>query len=266
MNEQQLADRFAEQLDRLLAGQPAAEAADLNGLNDMLQLSRQLSQVQFQARPAAQAAFQAQLANWFGAEAAAGAASTVLGLPKGWLMLFTALMVATGVGVGLWLALVNAVPSPEQPLPAIEATITPRPEPTATSTPAATASPAPSSTATAAPTKVTPEVTTSVGDTLPPVVTSSVGDMLPTATPTATPNPTITPTITLTRASSSTGDNDNGQETPDEEDSRPGDGNDQDRGHGNDPDRVDEDNPGQSSGPGGGDDNRGGGNNKKGGK
>ena len=241
MNEQQLADLFSKQLDHILAGETVeAPVAELSGL---LNLGQQLSQVRFQAGPTAQAAFQAQMASWFGS-----AGGTGLALSKGLLLL---IMMAVGAGLGLvalilslWGGgLLNSGPQgPETLLPvpstAVE-TLLPTEEPPATAIPS--------------PTATRPVVTSSQEDTLPSF--STLTDTIVVSTPPLTvtagidtlPSLIVTPTITPTVTVGDNGSDDDGDSN---------DGNtfkdDHDRGHGNDLDGVDEDNPGNSSGVGGG--------------
>lgn len=100
MNEQQLADLFSEQLDRLLAGEATTlppEAGDVPELLEMM--GPPTARTQFQAGPAAQAAFQSQLAGWFGV-ASGGAAMTILGLSKFWFISIVTVIVTVVTGAG----------------------------------------------------------------------------------------------------------------------------------------------------------------------
>jgi len=245
MNEQQLADLFSEQLDQILAGKTVA--APVEELSGLLTLGQQLTQVRFQASPAAQAAFQGQVASWFGSAGGAG-----LGLPKGLLM---ALLMAVGTGIGL-VALVGSLLSgnlltnsggqmPEKSLPVL-------------ATPVETSLPIETPPATSIPAPPTNEsvTTSSEGDTLPSF--STLGDTVLTGTVSATVTrtqdiflvPSVTSTITPTTTMT-----DNQPTGEGEDEGGPAVKDDHDRGHGNDPDGVDEDNPGNSSGVGSGNDN-----------
>lgn len=105
MNEQQLADLFSEQVDRMLNGESVQlpdDAGDLQSLLDTVQPT----QTQFQASSTAQAAFQSQLASWFGL--ANGGIPMILGLSKAW---FISIVVAVTVFVGGGLIAVIATTS-----------------------------------------------------------------------------------------------------------------------------------------------------------
>jgi uncharacterized membrane protein YgcG len=98
VNEQQLADLFSEQIDRMLQGQANVEAPDIEDLHELLNLGKQVSQTQFQASSVAQAAFASQIAAWFGF--VNGGTSMILGLSKVWFIsIFIAVMVVT-TGLG----------------------------------------------------------------------------------------------------------------------------------------------------------------------
>lgn len=246
MNEQQLADLFSEQLDQMLAGKTIESPVE--ELSSLLNLGQQLTQVRFQASPAAQAAFQGQMAGWFGSAGGAG-----LGLSKGLLM---TLIMAVGTGIGL-VALVTSLlggsflsnsdsQMPEKALPVL-------------ATPIETVHPTASPPATSIPVDPTTELvtTSSEGDTLPSF--STLGDTVVTSTvavtgvqnalPLPTATATITPTTSITDDQPSySGDEEDGGSPADNKD-------DHDRGHGNDLDGVDEDNPGNSSGVGSGNNN-----------
>ncbi len=248
MNEQQLADLFSEQIERMLAGKtveaPAAE------LSELLNLGQQLHQVRFQAGPTAQAAFQAQLAGWFGPTGAAG-----LGLSKG---VVTMLMLVVGTGIGL-VALMGLFL--QEPVESDPIRVTPRTTRPVSVTPVdilPVVVPSPTS-ETVSPTPQTPEpeqpARSSESDTLPsfssqrdtlPITRTTTVEVSPfptTITPTTTLTPTPTPKITVP-AGTQPDDGQDGEETDviNKDD--------HDRGHGNDPDRIDEDNPGSSSGAG----------------
>lgn len=268
MNEQQVADIFSEQIDRLLQGQEIALPANAGELRQLLGLSRQFAQIGFQPGPAAQAAFQAQLAGWFG-----NGAATILGLPKLLFFVLSAglLVLATGVGISVTVPLVesfgfgsNQQIAPQQitPTPATDA-------PDSGHAPAGESSesaPGPANSSQGDSLRTT---TNSQGDTITPSNASkeetlpgspSTGDTLPLPTSTPTPIVTSTPEPTATPVSSNP-DNDIGatddsslsgagdsSTTAGAEDSNPPVEGDHDRGHGNDPDGFDEDNPGNSDG------------------
>jgi uncharacterized membrane protein YgcG len=239
MNEQQVADLLSEQIDRLLGGEPAADIAGVEDLPELLRLGQQLSELDFQPGPAAQAAFLDQLTHWFGSTNG-GAARTGLGALKIWLLSLVVLVAAIGAGLALFG--LNPLTSPDEPPPTIA-----RP---ALSTPAIIEEVVPSApprmTETAppaTPTETRSRSTTSLGDTLPTAV-PSLGDTLPTPTPTIAPTHENITEDTPGDQSYSPGESTQG-------DNGDADGNetgDQDRGHGNDADGYDEDNPGNSSG------------------
>ena len=258
MNEQQVADLFSEQLDRLIAEEAVVDIPGIADLPGLMTLGQQLSEVSFEPAPAAQAAFQNQLTTWFGSSGG-GYAPTIFGMSKlKFLGLVTAIL-AIGAGVGLvmltgsWLFdatspdVDDEFPTPlTTELPAGETseglnspvldpgkgTETPRLTTPETMPPAPTASLR----------DTFPGPTSSQGDTLPPP-TSGRGDTLPAAKATPTPvstEPTTDPAGTATgdvRNSDSDGDGGDGIKDGDH-----------DRGHGNDSDGLDEDNPGNSSG------------------
>ncbi len=258
MNEQQIADRFSKQVDRLLAGESPVAKPGAEPFSELLNLSQQLTQVNFQAGPAAQAAFQNQVGSWFGPPNGS-LTSTVLGIPKGWFLGLVAVMAGAGlvglaVLLGTTIGLTESQHSSTTPaatdLPALVS-----PE-QLTSSPTEALSPAAASpTATKVPPSVTPEAQPqepSLQDTLPTPV-PSVGDTIPTLTP--TPEPTDEELIEERPTAQATGgpdtdNNDNGNDGDDRSGTGPPEG-DHDHGHGNDPDQIDEDNPGQSGGAGG---------------
>lgn len=250
MNEQQQAELFSEQIDRILGGEPINGDGDL----PLLSLGQQLSQLNFQATPVAQAAFQSQLVGWFGATGS-NLPLVGLGLPKLWLIILGGTVAVLGVGLGLvvlsfiW---TGALFTPiEESLPGSVATPAPIVSPpipaTATSTKQAAS---PSSTPTPVSTTPTvPQATSSLGDVIP-IVTTSLGDTLPRFTITPAPAGSVTSEATpgrnITGDDNQAGDGDNSNSTP-----QAGDDN---KGHGNDPDGYDDDNPGQSDGVAGGND------------
>lgn len=63
MNEQQLADLFSEQIDRILQGETSHVAPDIDDLQELLELGNQILQTKFQVGSAIHAVFQSQLAS-----------------------------------------------------------------------------------------------------------------------------------------------------------------------------------------------------------
>ena len=259
MNEQQLADLFTEQIDRMLRGE-SPPAAPVKELQELTPLAQHLSQVSFQASPVAQAAFQGQLTSWF-SSGGGGLSTTILGLPKVLLMAIGAALLTIGAGLGL-VALVNStnltLTNPDDKLPVQDVTeqpalmTTPQPtEPSAVGTPETPESQTPDIQR-----DTLPPPSSSLGDTIP-AAPSSMGDTLP-AIPSLTPKPP--PTDEENNDTNSAGDLDSASpDSSDTEGDEPGSGDandsniesgDHDRGHGNDADGFDEDNPGKSSGVG----------------
>ncbi len=259
MNEQQVADLFSEQVDRLLGGEVVADIPGMDDWSELATLGEQLSQVGFQPTPVAQAAFNNQLASWFGPRAG-GSASAFLGMSKNSLFGLGAAIMAIGAGIGLVLlmgtilpGLFSLDPADERPAPATA-------ESPAPVTPKAPAPPVlgPVETNDSAPNPTMPSSPSAAGDTLPDI-DSSLRDTLPSTTPhrgdtlpTATATPTPTPTSTAASASPTEPTAQYIDAVPERTDAADGSttGKDDDRGHGNDPDRYDEDNPGQSTGTG----------------
>jgi hypothetical protein len=144
MNEQELADLFSEQVDRLLQGEAPDVPSNTGDLQELLDLVGQsTTQSEFQATSTALAAFQSQLGNWFGL-ANGGSPMTILGLSKTWFFSIIVTSVAIIAGAGFIAVLVTtffffgsgSVP----PIAATEVTTeTPAPEGTPSSEP----SPAP---------------------------------------------------------------------------------------------------------------------------
>lgn len=248
MNEQQLADLFSEQIDRMLIGEDVSLPAEAAELNDLLSLGGQLSQTQFTASTAATAAFYGQLATWFGAKGVSTA--TVLGIPK---VLFSILLVT---GTGLALLVVGAVTylnfadtsAPTQ-APTVPKIIQPR-----ETEPAEELEQQDESTQPAATDVLPPPKKSSEGETLNQPKPSSQGDTLKVA-----PSPTLQSTVAVTATTPAT-DTTTVTGTGIDDDSSSGDGGapgqdgariEDDRGHGNDPGGYDPDNPGNSTGVGG---------------
>lgn len=238
MNEQELADLFSAQIDRILGGESAVAVAT-NGDLSLLSLGQQLAQLNFQASPAAQVAFQSQLVSWFG-KTGGSSLTTDFGFSKILLMSVGAIaMIGAGLGLvvlisSTWTGALFDPSTDDQPVPAVTQPAPPS-SPKVTHPALAPQPPAP-----ATPTPTRPPATSSLRDVLPPAVTASVGDTLPRPPSSSTPAETVLPT-TATPGSNFSGDDNSGSN----------DTGDHDRGHGNDPDQYDEDNPGQSQGPSG---------------
>ena len=105
MNEQQLADLFSEQIDRMFENEALAALAEIDDLQELLNLGNQISTTQFQASPAVQAVFQSQLAGWFGL-ANGGSPMVILGLSKVW---FISIIVAVVIGFGALVVVVTNI-------------------------------------------------------------------------------------------------------------------------------------------------------------
>jgi hypothetical protein len=224
VNEQQLADLFSKRVDHLLGGESLPRSEVPESLQQILSLAKDMSQVQFQASPAAQAAFQAQLDDWFGPTAGPTASRPKFGR---WDMLsgkVVALFISITVALVTTLAtiivaivvIVKGVisgPPPQTPIPTLtgipsvtaEPALTPTVAPTGILTPTATVSPTLPST-----------IDTVEAITVVVTVELGVDDLVPGLPP--------------------------GGEGGQDDDRCCGD---HDRGHGNDPDHHDEDNPGQ---------------------
>jgi len=254
VNEQQVADLFSEQIDRLLGGEAVAEVPGIDDWPELVTIGEQLSQVGFQPTPVAQAAFDSQLATWFGP----GASAAFLGMSKSTLLGLGAAIMAIGAGIGLVLFVLPGIFSsdPAGELPA--STTVESPAPPALSTVDTSEAPR-NPTRPSSPSSVgdsLPDTDFSQRDTLPPA-TPQRGDTLPTVTPTSTPTATATSTSPTEPAADYHNDEPGSGDTGD----GPAQGDHDDRGHGNDPDRYDEDNPGKSTGA-GPDNNQGGGKKK----
>lgn len=129
MNEQQLADLFSEQVDRLLNGEPVTVSSHNNELQELLDIvGKPTVNHQFQAGSAAQVAFQSQLAGWFGS-INGGTPMTILGLSKTW---FISIIIATViiVGGGGLIAVIATSIFIAQPVGALPPTGQPTTEPT----------------------------------------------------------------------------------------------------------------------------------------
>lgn len=243
MNEQELADRFSTQIDRILGGESALAVAAEDDL-PLLSLGQQLAQLNFQANPTVQAAFQSQLASWFGTP---GGSLSTTGLTFTKILLLSiGAMAMIGAGLGLvvligytWTgALFNFTNEDQPPAPAVTQPA-PSNSPVIPSPIPATQTPLP-----ATPTPTQPPATSSLKDVLP-AATNSIGDTLP-GSPLSTPTGTALPATSTPISTPAGNGDDQGDDT-----SADAPQDDHDRGHGNDPDRYDEDNPGQSQGPSG---------------
>ena len=187
MNEQEFADLFSEQIDQLLHGETQGNIPDVDDLQELLELGNQISHTHFQASATAQAAFQSQLAGWFGLLANGGSPMAFFGLTKIWIIsIVTAVVIGTGflvVIVGsifIFSGDVVVVVPPATASATTEGTPSPEASTTAvpgeTETPAATVSPEPSA-------SVEPSTT-------PDASPSAEPDSTPDGSPTAEP-PTI---------------------------------------------------------------------------
>ena len=254
MNEQQSADVFSQQLDRILLGKDPVLAAEFHDLQELLTLGEQISRVNFQPNAAMQIAFQSQMATWFGS--APNGAETLLGFSKIWLMIIgTVVVIGAALGLsGLPGTLFNSSGSVSDELPIIDAEGLPTGAPFSTieaiglprpDGPADKASPA-----SARPANEPTKAVSSQGDIIKPT-TSSLGDTLPTAPPSLgetllqpTAVPTVTQEVDLTAGEPVNGGNRSSEEASE----APAAGEDDDRVHGNDADGYDEENPGVSDG------------------
>ncbi|MCB0163766.1 MAG: hypothetical protein KDI79_06045 [Anaerolineae bacterium] len=99
MNEQEFADLFSDQIDRMLAGESLEGIPDIDDLPELLDVGQRISQTQFQPSTAAQTAFQSSLASWFGSMNG-GSSMTILGLSKTWFfsIIIVAMVIITGTG------------------------------------------------------------------------------------------------------------------------------------------------------------------------
>ena len=244
MNEQEMADLFSAQIDRLLGGESAVDLA-VGGDSSLFSLGQLLIETNFQPSPAAQATFQSQLASWFG-PTGGGLSTSLFGWPKMLLMSMGAVLVLISAGLSsvvlislIWTGALFTPSGGSQPVPAATQSATPsRP---------ALASPEVNPTSPAAtPTPTRRQSTSSLRDVLPSS-TTAVGDTIlrPTSTPTSTE---VEATVTATPHSNQSSDDGDDSDPPDNAAPE----GDQDRGHGNDLDGYDEDNPGQSDGVSGG--------------
>jgi hypothetical protein len=240
MNEQEMADLFSTQIDRLLGGEPVVDLA-VGGDSSLFSLGQLLIETNFQPSPAAQATFQSQLAGWFG-PTGGGLSTSLFGWPKMLLMSIGAVLVLISAGLSsvvlislIWTGALFTPSDDSQPVPAATQPATPS-RPTLVSPGVNPTSPA------ATPTPTQRRSTSSLKDVLPSS-TTAVGDTIlrPTSTPTSTEvEVTVTATPNGNQSSDDAGDNNAPDNAAPEGD--------RDRGHGNDLDGYDEDNPGQSDG------------------
>ena len=133
MDEQRLADLFSEQVDHMLHGESTAIPSNAEDLPELLDFMRQsTTQTQFQAGSAAQAAFQSQVAGWFGL-ANGGSPMTILGLSKTWFISIIVTIVTIIGGAGLITVIATTIVAynvSSQLPPTTEPTVEPTGEPT----------------------------------------------------------------------------------------------------------------------------------------
>lgn len=138
MTEQQLADLFSDQVDRLLQGQRAELPPEATDLAELLALVQPTTKTEFRVNPATQMAFEQQITTWFG-EAPGGSTMTILGLSKTWFIsILVVVVLVSGTGfIGLITASllffrsVTVAPAPIALQPVITGTLTVPPSPTA---------------------------------------------------------------------------------------------------------------------------------------
>jgi hypothetical protein len=231
VKEQEVADLFSEHIDCLLRRETPPIPSGGDDLPELVSLAKQLSQVRFQASPAAQAAFQSQLGAWFGPTSE----GTRLGLkpkPRRWNMLsgkvfvlilsvvVTVVTAVTAVVIAIVVVVSGAV-SGETPAPTAIPTQSPTAVPPISTTVTATSPLTP----TVVPTEpLTPTIT-------PPPTLPSTIDTIQTITVVVTVEIRVDDLIPGLPPAGDNGHDD-------------GDAGDHNRGHGNDPDHHDEDNPG----------------------
>jgi hypothetical protein len=161
MNEQELADLFSEQLDRLLAGGSPDLPPNAGELQDLLNIVKPAtSQTGFHAGSAAQAAFNNQLAGWFGLTTG-GSPMTILGLSKVWFLSIVSTIVVVVGGSLIAVIATTAIifgSGDDVPVAATDVTTTtPTSEETATAVPSDEPSATPEGTETAVSETPTPE-------------------------------------------------------------------------------------------------------------
>ncbi|HMR65976.1 MAG TPA: hypothetical protein PKE64_18360 [Anaerolineae bacterium] len=138
MTEQQLADLFSDQVDRLLQGQRAELPPEAADLAELLALVKPATKTEFRVNPATQMAFEQQITTWFG-EAPGGSTMTILGLSKTWFIsILVVVVLVSGTGfIGLITASlfffrsVTVAPAPITSQPVITGTLTVPSSPTA---------------------------------------------------------------------------------------------------------------------------------------
>ncbi len=239
-NGQQSADLFSEQVDRLLRGEsptPPSSVDDASsvdeGVDELLSLADELSQVSFRASPAAQATFQNQLDSWFGPTSGprtsgprSGRRDTMSGkliaLTVSILVTVTTGAVALVITILVVIRMVIPGPLTETPTPTPTDTL---PATTEAIDSEPTSTPVPSDTvmATEVPSATIPSTIDTI-DAITVVITIEIeiDDLVP------------------GMPSYGGGDHDDDDDDHDHDD----DYHDDNRGHGNDPDHHDEDNPG----------------------
>lgn len=194
MNEQEFADLFSDQIDRMLAGESLEGLPEIDDLPELLDVGQRIAQTQFQASTAAQTAFQSSLASWFGS-VNGGSPMTFLGLSKIWLISIIIVIMVIVTGTGFIALITTSViifgsddppvvgpgeptgtavagePGDDdddlQPTGVYTSTVTVTPAMTLTITPSVTGTPPMTSTAVATATPATPTPSTSATPTLP---------------------------------------------------------------------------------------------------
>jgi hypothetical protein len=183
MTEQQLAELFSERVDRLLQGHSADLPPEAADLAELLALVQPAAKTQFKVNPGAQAAFEQQIATWFGG-VYGGSTMTILGLSKMWfisLMIVVVLisgagfigLVTTGLFVFSTVALAPASPT-AGPVVTGTVALTPPITPTGRATPSVTGT-----------VSLTPSPTGPIGT--PPTVSASVTPGTPIVLPPGAP-------------------------------------------------------------------------------
>jgi hypothetical protein len=274
MNEQQAADLFSAQLDRMLQGKEVVLPADAGDLQELLGLGQQFTQFNFQANPAVQATFQSQLVSWFGPNAGR---LTILGIPKGLFIALSMAVIMIGTSIGLALIAVpflgdtifdsqerlapqTTKPPASAPLEVPELPVSGTPE--GVEQPDTDSAEVSEPEAPPTPGDTIPTTTSSMGDTIPkpslhdsvPSAPFSLGDTIPSVPPSPTATDDGDAGVDIGDDESISGDPDDSTADSGDTDSDdtgssapPKDGSD-DRGHGNEPDGYDQDNPGKSGG------------------
>jgi uncharacterized membrane protein YgcG len=244
MNEQQLADALAEQLDTMFAGE-APPPTSSNELTELLQVANQLSAAAPTPRPEFGATLKASLLQSASGSAVAGGTTltgTILTIVFGGIIV---VVVTLGLVSNNFLAPTATSTSESRPAPMAVPTSTAVVQPTINPTPTVENTP------TQQPAITNPATNTLI---LPSPPATAILDMLPPITDTVEPGEElIFPPAELLPGQSSTnnddddgnsggsGSNSGGGGSDDDDGGSSGDGN---RGHGNDADGHDEDNPG----------------------